>query len=167
LIEKPCENCTLLENKVKYLIKTYVRSTIDKANLKVVLGSQNCVFGRSGIGYNSFNEKKVKKFANFFSKNASSDISLRTCNYCMRKGHISKSCKARKYDLPKGIMKWIPKGSRKILTMLDPTYQRVPCNVYLFCRLSKVKRKTCGTLTNLVIKVILYKAMHIEFITRD
>jgi len=47
-----------------------------------------------------------------------------------------------------------PKSIKKGLTMLDPTYQRVPCNVYLFCRLSKVKRKTCGTLTNLVIKVL-------------
>jgi len=47
-----------------------------------------------------------------------------------------------------------PKRIKKSLTMLDPTYQRVPCNVYLFCRLSKVKRKTCGTLTNLVIKVL-------------
>ena len=81
--------------------------------MEVVLSSQKCDFGRAGIGYNSFNEKKVKKFANFLSKNASSDISLTTCNYCMRKGHISKSCKARKYNVPKGFMKWIPKGSRK------------------------------------------------------
>jgi len=103
LIAKPCENCTLLENKVKYLVKTCARFTKGKSNLEVVLGSQNCVFGRAEIGFNSFNENKVKKFANFFSKNASSDISLTTCNYCMRKGHISKSCKARKYDVPKGL----------------------------------------------------------------
>jgi len=68
LIAKPCENCTLLENKVKYLIKTCARFTRGKTNLEVVLGSQNCVFGRAGIGYNSFNEKKVKKFANFFPR---------------------------------------------------------------------------------------------------
>jgi len=47
-----------------------------------------------------------------------------------------------------------PKRIKKDLIMLDPTYKRVPCNVYLFCRLSKVKRKTCCTLTNLVIKVL-------------
>jgi len=52
-----------------------------KKNLEVVLSSQNCVFETVGIGYNSFSEKKVKKFDNFFSKNASSDISLTTCNY--------------------------------------------------------------------------------------
>jgi len=33
----------------------------------------------------------------------------------MRNGHISKSCKARQYDVPKGFMKWILKGSRKAL----------------------------------------------------
>jgi len=85
LIAKPYENCTLLENKIKYLIKTCARFTRGKANLDVVLGFQNCVFGRVGIGYNSFNEKKVKEFGNFFSKNVSSDISLTTYNYCMRK----------------------------------------------------------------------------------
>ena len=105
LIVKPCENCTLLE--------TCARFTRRKANLEVILGSQNCVFGRSGTGYNSFNKKKVKKFAHFFSNNASSDISLTTWNYCLRKGHISKICKARKYDVPKGFMKWILKGLRK------------------------------------------------------
>jgi len=42
-----------------------------------------------------------------------------------------------------------PKRIKKGLIMLDPTYQRVPCNVYLFCMLSKVKRKTCGTFDQL------------------
>jgi len=60
-----------------------------------------------------------------------------------------------------------PKRIKKGLTMLDPTYKRVSCNVYLFCKLSKVKRKTYGTLTNLVIKVMLCKAMNIEFIIRN
>jgi len=31
----------------------------------------------------------------------------------MPKGHVIKNCHARKYDVPKGIMKWIPKGSKK------------------------------------------------------
>jgi len=113
LIAKPYENCTLLENKVKYLIKTCAKFTRGKANLEVVFGSQNCILVRVGIGYNSFNEKKVKNFATFFSKNASSDISLTICNYCMRKEHVSKSCKARKYDVSKRFMKWIPVGLKK------------------------------------------------------
>jgi len=64
------------------------------------------------MGYNSFSEKKVKKFANFFFTSKSSDISLTTCNYCMRKGHVSKNYKPRKYNVPKGYLKWILKGSR-------------------------------------------------------
>ena len=36
-----------------------------------------------------------------------------SCNYCIKKGHVLKNCYARKYDVPKGFMKWIPKGSRK------------------------------------------------------
>jgi len=36
-IAKPCENCTLLENKVKYLIKTCARFTRGKTNLGAIL----------------------------------------------------------------------------------------------------------------------------------
>ena len=42
--EKPCENCTVLKNQVKYLIKTCARFTRGKANLEVLLGSQLCVW---------------------------------------------------------------------------------------------------------------------------
>jgi len=58
LVAKPCENFTLLENKVKYLIKTYAWFTIGKTNLEAVIGSQNCAFGKAEIPYNSFNKKK-------------------------------------------------------------------------------------------------------------
>jgi len=37
-----------------------------------------------------------------------------SCNYCIKKGHVIKNCYDRKYDIPKGAMKWIPKGSRKV-----------------------------------------------------
>ena len=37
--EKSCENCTVLKNQVKYLIKTYARFTRGEENLEVVLGS--------------------------------------------------------------------------------------------------------------------------------
>jgi len=39
LAEKPCENCTVLKNQVKYLIKTYARFTRGEANLEAILGS--------------------------------------------------------------------------------------------------------------------------------
>ena len=71
------------------------------------------VFGNARVCYNLFNENKVKKFANFFSKSKSSDISLTGCNYCMRKANVYKIYKARKYDVPKGYLKRILKGPRK------------------------------------------------------
>jgi len=39
LISKPHGNYTFLENKFKYLLKTYARFTRRKTNLEVVLGS--------------------------------------------------------------------------------------------------------------------------------
>jgi len=34
-----------------------------------------------------------------------------TCFYCMKRGHSVRFCKIRKYFVPKGIMRWIPKDS--------------------------------------------------------
>jgi len=50
--EKPCENCTVLKNQVKYLIKSCAGFTRGEANLEVVLSSQNYVFGKVRLGYN-------------------------------------------------------------------------------------------------------------------
>jgi len=65
---KPCENCTFLKNQVKYHLKTCEKFIKGQANLKVVLGSQNCVFGKARLAYNIVFEKKAKKFSSFFSK---------------------------------------------------------------------------------------------------
>ena len=99
---------------MKNLIKTRARFTRGEANLEAVLGSQNCVFGKAGLGYNPSFKKKTKKFSSFFSKSKRNDMPFISCNYCMQKGHVIKNCHARKYDVRKGVMKWIPKGSRKI-----------------------------------------------------
>ena len=99
---------------MKYLIKTYARFTRGEANLKAVLGFQNCVFGKVGLGYNPSFQKKTKKFSNFFSKTMPSDMPFISCNYYMQKGHVIKNYHARKYDVPKGVMKWIPIRSRKV-----------------------------------------------------
>jgi len=104
----------ILKTQVKYLLKTCAKFTRGEANLEVVLGSQNCEFGKVGLGYNPTFKKKTKKFPSFFSKSKPNDMSFISCNYCMKKGHVIKNCYARKYDVPKGVMKWIPKGSRKV-----------------------------------------------------
>jgi len=41
-------------------------------------------------------------------------MSFISCNYCMKKGHIYKNCNAMKHNVPKGFMKWIPRGSREV-----------------------------------------------------
>jgi len=99
---------------MKYLFKTCAKFTRGKANLKAVIGSQNCVFGKVGLCYNPTFKKKVKKFSSFFSKSKPNDIPFISSNCCMKKGHVIKNYYARKYDVPKGVMKWIPKGSRKV-----------------------------------------------------
>jgi len=45
------ENCESLEKKVHYLVKTVDRLSIGKSNFESVLASQNCVFGKSGLGF--------------------------------------------------------------------------------------------------------------------
>jgi len=94
---------------VKYLLKTYTKFTRGKANLEVVLGSHNCAFGKAGFCYNPIFKKKAK-FCSFFSKSKLNYISFISCNYYMKKGHVIKNCYARKYDVPKEVIKWIPKG---------------------------------------------------------
>jgi len=114
LAANPCEDYIVLKNQVKYLLKTCAKFIRRKANSKVVIGYQNCVFGKVGLGYNSFHEKKVKKFVSFFSTNEPNDMPLISCNYYMKKGHVYKNCNARKYEVPKEFMKWIPKGPTKV-----------------------------------------------------
>ena len=67
------------------------------------------MFGKAGLGYNPSFQKKTKKFSSFFSKSLPSDMPFISCNYCMQKGHVIENCHARKYDVPKRVMKWVQK----------------------------------------------------------
>jgi len=59
-----------------------------KSNFESVLASQNCGFGKAGLGFNPQN-----KFSNSFSKVAEKQLierskqSVVTCFYCMKRGH--------------------------------------------------------------------------------
>ena len=66
-----CENCEVLEAKVKFLVKTSSKLAMGMTNLNVVLGSQNCVFDKAGIGFKPLFKKKTRKLA-AFSKLAAS-----------------------------------------------------------------------------------------------
>jgi len=48
---KFCENCENLERKIHYLLKTMDKLTTGKSNFENVLASQNCVFGKKGLGF--------------------------------------------------------------------------------------------------------------------
>ncbi|XP_068487028.1 uncharacterized protein [Phaseolus vulgaris] len=46
---KVCENCKTLESKIHYLVRTVDKLSKSKSNFEIVLASQKCVFGKSGI----------------------------------------------------------------------------------------------------------------------
>jgi len=109
-----CENCENLEKKVHYLVRSVDKLSKGKSNFENVLTSQNCIFGRAGLGFNPQN--KQDKFSENFSKLpvkqpiVKSKQPVVTCFYCMKRGHSVRFCKIRKYSIPIGFMKWIPKG---------------------------------------------------------
>jgi len=96
---KTCENCKKLEKQVEYLLKTLSNFTNGRENLESLLGSQNVVFNKNGIGYNPGNVTNVKKLSSFFvpaksgfsAFNSDKKASHVTCFYCMKSGHTSRS----------------------------------------------------------------------------
>jgi len=128
-----CENCENLENKVHYLVKTVDKLSKGQSNFENVLASQNCVFGKVGLGFNPQN--KQDRFSKSFSKMAEkqsigpSKQPIVTCFYCMKRGHSVRFCKIRKYVIPKGFMKWIPKCNKDLIDeckLNGPTFIRGP-----------------------------------------
>ena len=47
-----CKNCESLQKKNLYLVKTVDKLSKGKSKFETVLASQNCVFGKSGLGFN-------------------------------------------------------------------------------------------------------------------
>ena len=106
-----CEN---LERKIHYLLKTVDKLTTGKSNFENVLASQNCVFGKAGLGF--YPQSKENGISKPFSSVPENQPIKRTkqpvvtCFYCMKKGHSVRFCKFRKSLVPKGIFKWIPRN---------------------------------------------------------
>jgi len=128
-----CGNCENLEKKVDYLVRTVDRLSKGKSNFENVLASQNCVFGKAGLGFNPQN--KQDKFSKSFSKLSEKQLIILskqpvvTCFYCMKRGHSIRFCKIRKYSVPNGIMRWIPKDSgvpSDECKSKGPTFKRGP-----------------------------------------
>jgi len=118
-----CENCEALQNKVNYLITTASRLSMGTTNLNAILGSQNYVFEKVGIGYQTGFQRKQKKHSSFFKIDAQQVSPPLTCFYCMRKGHSVKNCKIRKFDVLKGLVRWVPKS---VTNNSGPKFNRVP-----------------------------------------
>jgi len=61
---KFCKNCENLERKIHYLLKTVDKLTTGKSNFENVLASQNCVFGKSGLGF--YPQSKKNRISKLF-----------------------------------------------------------------------------------------------------
>ena len=110
---KFCENCEKLERKIRYLLKTMDKLTTGKYNLDDVLASQNCVFGKVGLGfYPQSKGNGISKPFSFVPEKKPIKRLIQpvvTCFYCMKRGHSIRLCKFRKSLVPKGSFKWIPR----------------------------------------------------------
>jgi len=100
-----------------------------KSNFETVLASQNCVFGKDGLSFNPRSKKKA--VTSFFEKQAieKSKQSVVSCFYCMKRGHSVRFCRVRKFYVPKGILKWVPKNSKDPNPSVNthgPTFVREP-----------------------------------------
>ena len=124
-----CENCESLEKKVQYLVKTVDRLSKDKSNFETVLASQNCVFRKSDLGFNPYSKKTEfsKSFSKLSEKQPIENLKqpVVTCFYCMKRGHSVRFCNIRKFYVPKGILKWVPKVPKIPTNIIGPKFIRV------------------------------------------
>jgi len=108
------ENSESLEKKVHYLVKFGDRLTTGKSNFENVLASQNCVFGKAGLGFYPQNKKNgISKPFSSLPKNQPIKRTKQpvvTCFYCKKRSHSVRFCRFRKYLVTKGIFKWIPRN---------------------------------------------------------
>ena len=100
-----CKNCKTLKEKVLYLVKTVDNISKGKSIFENVLASQQCVFGKSRLGFNP--QSKIYSFSDSFS-NLTKNQSVKKlkqpvvcCVYCMKKSHFVRFCKIRKVLFPK------------------------------------------------------------------
>jgi len=122
-----CENYKVIQAKVKYLVKTSSKHVLGTTNLNVVLGSQNCMFDKARIGYKPKFQKKIRKFSSFFKYSNKHTLPFQTCFYFLQKGHSARNYRARLFDVPNGLVRWIPKGD---YNNSRPKVNRVPTFIH-------------------------------------
>jgi len=83
-----------------------------------------CVIGKVGLGFNPNNKKRSvsKPFLSFFEEQSIDLLKqpLISCFYYMKRGHFIRFCKAKRFFVPKDILKWAPK---------DSNVPKVPTNI--------------------------------------
>jgi len=119
----------LLKKMFHYLLKIMDRLTTGKSNFENVLASQNCVFGKAGLGfYPQSKNNGISKPFSTIPENQLIKITKQlvvTCFYYMKRGHSVRFCRIRKSLVPKGIFKWIPRnidGSKDKSNMKGPKF---------------------------------------------
>ena len=124
-----CKNCESLEKKVHCLVKTVDKLNTGKSNFENVLASQNCVFGKTSLGFCPESKENgiTKPFSSVPENQPIKRMkqSVVTCFYCMKRGHSVRFCRFRKSLVPKGIFKWIPRifdGSKDKSNMKGPKF---------------------------------------------
>jgi len=102
-----------LQTKRSYLKGLFGKLNKGKSDLNHMLSVQKHTSNKTGLGYNkqtSFSKKK--KFIsskgvnpNKVSKKRTivySKRNVKTCHYCMKRGHASYKCYVRRFDVPRG-----------------------------------------------------------------
>ena len=129
LMRLPCvKGCKVLEAKVEYLLKKLFKFTMGKDNLEALLGQQKCAIEKPRLGY-TYN-KKQKAYKNFFNFTKASSSPFTVCHYCMNKGHSSFKCMIKRYGVPSGKYKWVPKGTKEVANQKGPNTIWVPKSTF-------------------------------------
>jgi len=104
--------CMKLQTELSYLKDMFGKLNKGKSDLNHMLSMQKHTIDKTGLGYNKIttfskktkfvsskevNPNKVSKRKNIvYSKR-----SVKTCHYCMKRGHTSYKCYVRRFDVPR------------------------------------------------------------------
>ena len=128
-----CENCESLQKKVHYLLKPWKSFPKANPNLKLFLLLKNVFL--ASLGWGLIQTTRTNLFQNPFQVSFSkqptvlSKQQVEICHYCMKRGHTIRFYRVRRFYVPKGILKWVPKVSKVPKTptnIIGPKFIRGP-----------------------------------------
>ena len=126
-----------LQTELSCLKDRFRKLNKGKNDLNHMLSVQKHTIDKTDLGYNKqttfskktkfvsskeVNPNKVSKRKNIvYSKR-----SVKTCHYCMKRGHASYKCYVRRFDVPRGKCVWIPKNLIVETNPIGPNLNWVP-----------------------------------------